>query len=307
MNTAMHLDATETAFFKRQLEYVKARSYDVIYEDLKATALIPVSTEASSGATEITWRSFKKYGLAKIIADYAHDFPRVDVFGEENSVKIKDIGVSWGYSIKEIRRAMMAGLDLENRRAVTARRAVEELIDSIAWTGDTVHNIQGLLNYPGITQYVVPTNGGTPASTLWSAKTADQILIDLNGIMNAVIVATNGKERPNTILLPLTHYNLIRNTRLGTQMDKTIYTFFTENNPDVTIGWVRQLAGIGDDDEDRFLAYVRDDMHLTLEIPIAYEVLEEEKTGMEYQIPAHAETAGVIVYYPTAVAYGDGI
>jgi len=304
MNT-MHLDATETVFFKRQLEYIKARSYDVVYQDLKATQLIPVSTEAPSGATEITWRSFKKFGMAKIIADYAHDFPRVDIFGEENTVKIKDIGASFGYSIKEIRKSALAGFDLENRRAMTARRTVEEFIDKIAWLGDEKYNVQGLVNYPGITEYTVP-NGAAGTAT-WATKTADEILTDLNGIVSAITEATSGKEVPNTILLPHTQYNLIRNTRLGNQMSKTVFTFFQDNHPEITIDWIRELGEAGDGDTDRFLAYVRDDMHLTLEIPVAYEVLEEEKTGMEYTIPVHAETAGVIVYYPASVAFGDGI
>ena len=33
----------------------------------------------------------------------------------------------------------------------------------------------------------------------------------------------------------------------------------------------------------------------------------EDKKGMSYQVPVHAETAGVIVYYPASIAFGDGI
>jgi hypothetical protein len=306
-----HLDADETAFFKRQLEYVKARTYDVKYKDLKAFNLIPVSAEAPMGATEITWRSFKQYGLARIIADYAHDFPRVDVFGEENTVKIKDIGDSYGYSINEIRRAAMAGFDLEGRRSITARRAIDEKINSIALYGDTDHNIQGLIDYPGITEYTAALNAaGT--SREWANKTADEILADLNGIVTAIITTTTGKERPDTILLPIAQYQLIKNTRVGTASDTTIFEFFRRNNPDITVEWLSELDGAGELDTDnastdRMLAYTRDDMHLTLEIPIAFEQLEEEKTGMEYRIPCHAATAGVIIYYPLSVAFADGI
>ena len=42
-------------------------------------------------------------GFAKIISDYADDFSRVDIYGEEESVKVHSIGVSYGYNIMEIR------------------------------------------------------------------------------------------------------------------------------------------------------------------------------------------------------------
>lgn len=303
---AFRLDTNETVFFKRQLEYVKGRAYDEKYKTLKAFDLLPVSAEAPSGATEITWRSFKQYGMAKVIADYAHDFPRVDVFGEENTVKIKDIGDSYGYSIKEIRRAMLAGFDLESKRAMAARRAIDEKINSLAWNGDATNNIQGFLDYPGITEYTVPSTG-TGTTKTWSTKTADQILTDLNGIVNAIVVGTNGIERPTTIILPITQYNLLKNTRIGSTSDKTIWQFFTENNPDIRIDWLTELAGAGTGTTDRFMAYVNDDMHVTLEIPVAFEQHEEDHKGLEYTIPCTAECAGVIVYYPAAVAFGDGI
>ena len=306
MNNSLRLDANETVFFKRQLEYVKGRTYDEKYKLLKAFNLLPVSAEAPSGATEITWRSFKQYGMAKVIADYAHDFPRVDVFGEENTIKIKDIGDSYGYSLKEIRRAMMAGFDLESKRAMAARRAIDEKINTLAWSGDSTHNIQGFLSYPGITEYTVPSTG-TGTTKTWATKTADQILTDLNGLVNAIVVGTNGIERPNTMIMPITQYNLLKNTRIGSTSDKTIWQFFTENNPDITIDWLTELATVGTGSTARFMAYSKDDTHVSLEIPSAFEQHEEDHKGLEYVIPCTASIAGVIVYYPAAVAYGDGI
>lgn len=302
---AFRLDAPESAFFKRQLEYVKARTYDIKYKDLKATLFIPVSSEAPSGATEITYRQYTKYGLAKIIADYAHDFPRVELLGEEFSVKIKDLGASYDYNIKEIRKAMLAGVDITSKKAAIARRAIEELINKLAWFGDTTHNVQGLLNYPGITEFTIPATG-TGASKLWSTKTPDQILVDLNGIRDAITVPTAGKEMPTRLLLPLAKLNLLKNTRVGSTSDKTIYQFWTENNPGIALDWLQELEGYGAGGTDRMIAYPQDDMHLTLEIPVLFEQLEEQHEGMTYVIPVHAECAGVIVYYPQSVAFADG-
>jgi hypothetical protein len=305
MKDIMKLDAGETAFFARQLEYIKSRTYDTKYKNLKAKMLLPVSSEAPAGADYIIWYSFSKAGQAKIIADYANDFPRVDVYATENQSKIKSLGDSYGYAIKEIRRAQMTGLDLNTRRANTARRAIEELIDNLAWNGDADFNIQGFLDYPGITEYTVPNGAST--SPLWSTKTPDEIIKDLSGMKTAVSVPTNGREEIDTILLPRAQYNLIKDTRMTDGNTKTIFTFFMDNNPGITIEVLDELAGAGAGATDRMMGYVRDPNNVTLELPQPFEQLEADKKGMEYVIPCHAEHGGVIVYYPQSVVFGDGI
>ena len=61
--TMNRLDANEQAFFKRQTEYIKSKTYDKKYRMLKAKQFIPVSTEVPSGSQFVTWRSFSKYQL----------------------------------------------------------------------------------------------------------------------------------------------------------------------------------------------------------------------------------------------------
>jgi hypothetical protein len=304
------LDANETLLFKRQLEFVKTKTYDKKYRNLKSSILIPISTEAPAGADFIIWYSYSKAGVAKIIADYAHDFPRVDDYAEENQSKIYSIGSSYGYSIKEIRRAQMAKVNLSTKRADTCRRANDELVDRLCWYGDADYNLQGFFDYPGISSFTVPTGtGGVP----WSTKTSDEIIVDLTGMQSAVSVPTNGREEIDTILLPREQYNLIKNKRMEGNTDKTVLTFFLSNNqgldgsPAVQIMPLDELAGAGAAGADRMMAYVRDADHLTQEIPQPFEQLEEEKKGMEYKIPCHSEFAGIIIYYPQSVVYGDGI
>jgi len=302
-----NLDTNESVFFTRQLETIKAKSYDVKQKALKATSLIPVSSDAASGAETITYRQFTQVGLAKIMSDYANDFPRADAYGTETSVKVKSIGVSYGYSIQEIRASQMAGANLDVKRAQAAKRAMDQELESIAWSGNTNHNISGLIAYPGITEYTVP-NDGTGTTKTWSTKTPDQIVRDLSGLVNAVTNTTNGIEIPDTILMDLTHWSLITNTRMGDGSNETIYSFFLKTNPYIKqIEWLQQLTTAGTGSTSRIMAYAKDPEHLTLEIPQPFEQFAADKKGMEFEIPCHMRTAGVIVYYPLSVAYGDGI
>ena len=78
-----HFDSAEDAsvFFARELDYVKSQSYDVEYPELTALSLFPMSSEVDPGAETVTYYSYDKVGLAKIISNYATDLPRADVKG----------------------------------------------------------------------------------------------------------------------------------------------------------------------------------------------------------------------------------
>ena len=303
----MRLDAAESAFFKRQLEYVKRTTYDQKNKIQRAFVLIPLSFEAGPGASEITYRSFRGVGRAKIISDYATDFPRVDELGVENTVKVKDVGASFGYSIREIRASQLAGKNLNTARAMRADQAVMEEIDDIAWSGNTEHNIQGLIDYPGITEYTVPAGASTLKT--WASKTPDEIVADINGIITeGVMDTTNGIEIPDTLILPIKQYNLLVTTRMTGNSDKTILAFVLENNPYLkNVEWVTELKGVGAGATDRMMVYPKDPNNLTLEIPSQPEQLDVEQKGAEFSVPVMGSTAGVIVYYPLSVAYADGI
>lgn len=308
MNTDMYkLDADEAVYFKRQLEVILSRTYDEVLADLPYARLFPITSEVNPVATEATWRSFKSYGFAKLISDYATDFPRVDLAGSEQSIKIKSYGVSWGYNIMEIRRAALGNFDLSGRKAKAARRALEEKMNTLAFLGDTAAGIQGFIKYPGTTEYTVPATG-TGATKTWSTKTGDQILTDLFGIVNAVVIPTFGKENPTKIILPIAQLTLIKTLRLGTYNDTTVYEFFTKNHPEIELVAVRELKNAGTGGTiDMFIAYDANPDKIRFEVPMAFEQFPEQQQGLEFVIPAWTRVAGMICPYPLSVAWGEGI
>jgi hypothetical protein len=194
---------------------------------------------------------------------------------------------------------------LESRLGVQARRTIEQKINDLAWNGDATYNIQGFLKYPGSNEYTVP--GALPADKLWANKTADEILTDLNGLLFASYNATNGIEMADTILLPPAQLQLIKNKRLGTDSDVTVYEFFTRNNPMVTIDQTFSLKGAGTGGLDMAIAYTNDTEHLTFELPMAMETLEPKREALQYIVPMMATVVGVIVWYPLSVTWAQGI
>ncbi|MDR1399398.1 MAG: DUF2184 domain-containing protein [Treponema sp.] len=303
---ARRLDRGESVFFARETEYVKTRTYDAKSPELKGLRLVPQASDLPTGIEQITYRRYFDAGEAKVIADYAKDFPRVDVYAEEYTSKVVDIGDSYGYSIKEIRASMRSNKRLDQRRALNARRTIERKLNSLTLRSDPDWGTYGLLDYPGITEATLPADG-SGGSKSWSTKTVDQILRDINVMLDAVNVPTNGIEEADTLLLPLPARNLLVNTRLG---DTTIslMKYIQDNLPQIRrIEWLNELSGIGVGGTNRIMVGKFDNEHLENQIISDFEQLETEHEGGEYTIPCIATTGGMIIYYPMAFAFADGV
>lgn len=300
-------DGTETAFFLRQLEHIKAKTFDIRYPELKARLVIPPSFEAGAGAESITYRQFTQAGFAKLIANYGADLPRADVLGKEFTAKVKSEGASYGWNIQEIRAAQMAGTPLQQRKANAARRAILALENQIAFFGNADAGLGGLFDNPNVTDVAIPNDGVGP-STLWADKTPDQIIRDINLLTRTIHDVSKGVESADTLLLPLIQYNLIFDTPRSSQSDMSVGEWVLKNNGHIKgIDWLNELKGAGAGATDLMIAYRRDPDKLTLEIPQDFEQFPVQEKGLEFVVPTHSRIAGVLIYYPLSIAKGDGI
>lgn len=302
-----HFDANESVFLQRQLDYIKSQTYDIKYAELKARKLIPVSNEADPGAEKIFYRQYDQAGLAKVVANYGDDLPRADVSGKEYFAIVKTLGASFAYNIQEMRAAIYGNVPLEQRRANAAKRSIAQLENSIAFFGDTASGLTGFINAANITSVTLPADG-TGSSKLWSTKTPDQILRDMNLVANTIVSTSLGIEIPDTMLLPLAQYNYVASTARSANSDTTILNYFLQNNPYIKqVEWLNELLGAGASSADRMMSYRRSPDVLTMEVPSDFEQLEIEIRNLEYKIPCLSRFGGVLVYYPLAISYADGL
>lgn len=314
MNTVRlpRFDSNESMFLQRQLDYIKQQSYDIKYAELKARKLIPVSSEADPGAENIFYRQYDQTGMAKIVSNYADDLPDADVKGQEFFAVVKTLGSSYKYNFQEMRAAVYGNVPLEQRRANAARRAIAQKENRLAFFGDANANLVGMFTAPNVTSVTIPATG-TGSTTQWVNKTPDQILFDMNLVANTVVSTSLGVENPDTMLLPLSQFNYVSSTARSDYSDKTILNYFLENNPYIKqVEWVNELKGAGSSGSgsapyDRMYAYRRSPEVLTLEIPSDFEQHELEIRNLIYKVNCTERFGGVLVYYPLALAYGDGI
>ena len=305
-DTGMRLDAGETATITRQLLYIKARTFDVKYPMFKARDFIPVSHEVPSGAETWAYWQWDMYGMAKIVANYATDFPRADVVKKEFQMPIKSLGDSYAYTIQDMRRiAFMApqgGGQLDVKRAAAARRAIEAAIDDIAAVGLPNAGFSGFVNNANVPLMALPTGN-------WAVASALQMIGDLNAVTQRVITQTNQVEVPDTMLFPTAAFQIMTQTPFSTLSSYTVATWFLDNNP--YIGeldqWIKLDKANAGGTGGRIICYRRDEEVVTLEIPQEFEQFQPQLEGMEYSIPCHARIGGVAFYYPLAAVRADGV
>ena len=297
---AQILDAEGFAFFKRELEFVKKKAYDVLYPELTYNKVFPVSVEANRGADEIVMQTFDHRGRAKVVTGSAKDIPRVDVDGKEHRLNVRPIVSSYGYTVDEIEAAQYANRPLDSMRAVACRRVIEAEMNTITWYGDAGAGLIGFFT-AGIARGAAPNGGG---GTAWSTKTPDQILADVDLAFAQVFNASNGVERANRLGLPLAQWSRLMNTRL-TDSDKTLGKWIVENSVWLTsldqIVPIIQFAGVDDGlggDYDVAAVWTYSSDKIEVEIPGATQFMEPEKDGLEYIIIGRARFAGLNLHYP---------
>jgi len=304
------IDADGAVFFQRQLEHIKAKSYDVKYAELKARQLFPVSNEGGPGITTITYRTYDQAGAAKIINAYADDLPRADVAGKETTIPVRSVGISYGYNLDEIQSSQLTGAALDQRRANAARRSVEQVTNDVAFFGDATSGMGGLFDNPNIPTGAVVNPG---SGTEWVNKTADEILFDINDLFADIFETTKMVESGNTLLLPPAQWSYIMATPRATNSDTTIAQYIAANSPFLTslddIIAVNECAAANNPElgTDAMVAYDRNPDKLQLEIPVELEMLPVQQKNLEFTIPGRSRLAGLNIYYPLSLAIGTGI
>lgn len=301
----IRLDAGETAALARQLEHIYAQTYDVKYAELKARRFVPIDTSVDAGAEFYTYRQWNMFGMAKLIANYADDLPRVDSLAKEFPAPIKSLGASYGFSIQDMRRAAMSGSQLDARRARAARRAHEQSFDDIVAFGNADAGLGGMTNNANVP--IVPAVTGT---WITSVATPLQMIEDLNELVNSIILATLETFIPNTLLLDNTSFQRINSTPMSTtgDADKTVLRFFLDNNPYITdVDQWNKLNAAGAGGASRAIAYQRSEEVLAAVEPQPFEQFPPQARNLEFVVPTHSRVGGVRVQYPLAMAYMDDL
>lgn len=337
--TGQRFDSATTAFFLRDLTEIMGRTFDVKYPDLVARQLFPVWSGVDPGAESFVWRQFDRVGVAALIDTYAADLPSAEVQSKEFQQRIVSFGTSYNYSIQDLRKARMAGIPLETRKALAARRAMENAVEQIAFFGlqqnpDTSAGAQavqfikaavntsdpleqyGFTNFPNInglmgTNQWVDYSGTTPR--LKAGISVNTIVDDFNALQMSIVNASRGVHTPNTVIFPLSTYTALATAaRSVTFTDDSVLQYLQKQSPwlkEVRYSTLLEKAGLKQDNTTpgpRIMLWEKNEENAQLVIPQEFEQLPPQMVNLTFKIPCHIRLGGMRISYPKSIGYLDG-
>lgn len=188
-------------------------------------------------------------------------------------------------------------------------------IDQLVYQGFKNVGITGLVNDDNVVRSLAPN--GASGDTLWSSKTVDEILWDINKALVEAWAASEYDESAiaNHILLPPAKYAYIQSTRIGTSGDESILSYILKNNlaanqgKSLTIVPCRWCTGAGTGGKDRMVVYVNDKDFLYFDLPVPLTRAMTQPVALQFAyVTIYAAQMGQIkwMYYQPA-RYVDGI
>lgn len=280
----------------KQLTETLKRNYEKEYPYNSVVNIFPVSNEIPSHAKYFEYPEFDGVGIAKIIADYSDDLPLVDAFMTEKQGKVFRFGNAFLVSVDEIKAGAATGQPLQARKQALAFEAHDNVLDKLVWQGSTPHGITSVFNAPNVNQIAANASGWT------DAKNA---VDDITSMIDSVEIATQGISHVTDIILPASARRVMQGLVAGTTI--SYGELFTRNNPGLTIRYLQFLDNYDGAGGKAALAFEKDTLNLSIEIPEATNVLPSQPKDLHFKYPVTSKSTGLVIYRPLTVSVLKGI
>ena len=190
------------AFYISQLAHLESQVYNfkygnIIYQDLVPIINIPEWSDS--------WDYMMMDGVTagKFIGASSADLPMVDVQNQKTSEKVFTGGLSYQYSLDELRKAQALRINLDSALMEQAVRGCQEHMNTVALLGDSDRSISGLLNNANITKNVSTSDFSADAAAARAHIQSSMTLMWTNSVM---------VHAPNVLLLPPSIFSLLNDT-----------------------------------------------------------------------------------------------
>lgn len=300
------------AFLTPQLYRIETEVYMTKYPSFDIARFFPVDSSGDMWDVGTLVYSMDQVGSAQFMSGAGFDMPYASTKMAQATRNFHLAGIGYEWNTQELQRAAKLGRSLSSDKAQAADMVAQQFIYGIGMTGKNADGVDekgwtGFTNDGNVPAVQVAADG-TSSSRLWSAKTPDLILRDINAAINAV--ETNSKETfvADTLVLPTSRYNYIANTRV-TDTGTSILAFLQANNSageSLTIMKSRALETAGTGSTARMVAYAKNPQVLKFLLPGPHQFLPPfQKSSMTYEVGGIMNVGGLDVRVPKGMSYYD--
>lgn len=292
------------AFYISQLSSVEKRIYEAKYTNINFQELVPVDTSDPEYVDTVSYISYDAVTMGKFIGSNGKDLPQVDIDASISHVPVGYGGLSYGYSLDELRKSQAQRIPLDVTKAKMANRGHQEHAQRVAYSGDADRGMGGLFNNANVS-----TDNST---TTWSSASGFEIVADCNAALNTPWINSENVHLPNVLVLPSDRFAYISGTRMDSGTDTTILEYLKANNVyTATTGQelriVPRLQLQDASANGRIMAYELNDENLTMKMPMPFRSLPPQAEALRINVPCEYKFGGVEFRYPGCAHYRDMI
>lgn len=305
------------AYFVNQLDNLDKKLYEPLYSvtwgrDIKLRSGITMANESTSFIRSTIGAIGTQSATGKPwISPNTTTLPGVSINGERVTLPLRLLGQEVSYTSVELERSQLIGQPIDAQKFNALNILYQMSTDEMIYVGDTAVGAEGLVNSTLVTSGSVANGAG--GSPLWSAKTPDEILKDVNDMITAAWQASGFAVCPDKLLLPPAQFAYISSQKISTAGNVSILTFLEDNSISLRVNGrkldiqpLKWLTGRGAAGADRMVAYTNDEDRVRFPmVPIRRET--PYYLGIKFNAPYIWAFGEVEFVYPETVIYRDGI
>ena len=169
-------------------------------------------SDINAGATQYAFISRDRQGAAAFRGQAENNnIPMVSQTAGSSTVPLCASNVGAKIDNEDARQYQMGfNGNLAQDLGECMRFACDNLVERTVFFGDDAVGFKGFMNFPGVTTSTAVS--GAAGDTVWSKKTAAEMVKDINDGLAAVWTNSRGVFLPNTVFLPLEQFNLLATT-----------------------------------------------------------------------------------------------
>jgi hypothetical protein len=308
------------AFYVNQLENLDKTLYEPLVEvswgrDIALRPGVSLSDETTSFVqSQFAGSGTLKQGSGSIpwISDNTTAIAGVGIDGTKVTTPLLPAAREISFTQLQLERSQKLGQSIDQQQTNALNLLYQMSTDQMVYIGDTAVNVTGLLNNASVTTTTAAAVG-TGSSSLWSTKTAQQIMNDVNGLLSATWTAAGVALCPRKVGIPPVQFALLANTLVSTAGTVSVLEYLKNNciansinGTPLDIVPIKWLTGRGAAGADRMIAYTNDVSRVRF--PMApIQRLTAYYQGIKFAAPYIWAYGSVEFVYPETVQYMDGI
>lgn len=312
------------AYFVNQLENLDKKLYEPLVavtwgRDIKLRSGITMSNESTSfiqsafaapGSLSANLGTNAGGNMPWVSAE-SSAIPGVEVNGQKIVTPLRLLAREVSYTSVELDRSQLTQQPIDVQKINALNTLYQMNIDQMVYIGSSDVGATGLINNSGVTASTVAN--GIAGSPLWSNKTPDEILADVNTLITNSWTASGFSVCPGKILLPPTNFAYIASQKVSSAGNVSIMKFLEENSICLRVNGkaldiqpVKWLTGAGSASSNRMVAYTNDEDHVRFPmVPIRRETAYYQ--GIRFTMPYLWAFGQMEFPYLECIAYADGI